>query len=743
MSSLICYLFSFYLLLQPGYLSADNYPAPTKGQSGLFGYVDEKGRFVIEPQYEKAFPFQNGVARVKQGDEWILINGKGKRLTRSGYQDISDFRNGVALVSRKETARRGGALYGLVNEKGQEVVKPEYPHFTPDPNHALFIVGKEDADKAGGGKIAFGILDNEGEVVVPVQFAAVREHQFKIFAVKTETGKWQAYNATGGRVFDGTYTDIKDFDEELATVKKEGRWGIMHSSGKEVVKPNYRSIVKRTRHQYELAGFTQWKVINQQKDVVLSMEYEDVQPVSPVLYSYQIEGKKGLLNEKGDAITEPLFDEVFPFVKDMAVVERAGVYGVINPKGAVMLPLKYQAVRIDSTTTLLRVQENGQWGVLNKAGKTVVPVQYDEVRMQTYGMFTARKADKWQLLDAQGQPVGTNTFEAMDDFQFLHAVARAGGKSGLVNLKGGWTMEPRFDSLRIISDFLVLHQSEGIKAISNLHTQRLILEVDSIEPVHNYFRVIVKGKQGLYNARGQEVLPVVYDYISDFSQDSIITVVQGKKKGLMSIQGRPILAPDALYQELLVMTDQRVGVRIKNKYGFVDDRGRLRIANRYEGVGSFAEGYAAVKIQGGWGFIDKDENLRVQPFYTATMPFRGNVARVKRTHWGFVDKTGKETARPVYDSVQVLPTGRYLVWKDGRKGLVSEKGRELFAPRHDFVSDHANGFVLLGRNGKLGLSDTGGFDVLPVIYDRLYFNAAKNFYITGIEPTAQKYTYQP
>ncbi|MBD0259195.1 MAG: WG repeat-containing protein, partial [Cytophagales bacterium] len=328
MSSLICYLFSFYLLLQPGYLLADTYPAPTKGQSGLFGYVDEKGRFVIEPLYEKAFPFQNGVARVKQGDAWILINGKGKRLTRNGYHDIGDFRNGVALVSRQDAANRGGALYGLLNEKGQEVVKPEYPYFTPEPNHAVFIAGREGDGKAGR-KIEFGVLNREGKVVVPIGFTAVREHQFKVFAVKSEDGKWQAYNAAGGRVFDGTYTDIKDFDEELATVKKEGRWGILHHSGKTVVKPNYRSIVKRTRHQYELAGFTQWKVINQQKDVVLSMEYEDVQPVSPVLYSYQIEGKKGLLNEKGDPITEAQFDEIFPFVKEMAVVERAGAYGLI------------------------------------------------------------------------------------------------------------------------------------------------------------------------------------------------------------------------------------------------------------------------------------------------------------------------------------------------------------------------------------------------------------------------------
>jgi hypothetical protein len=242
-------------------------------------------------------------------------------------------------------------------------------------------------------KSSSGVLNHEGKVVVPIGFTAVREHQFKVFAVKTEAGKWQAYNAAGGRVFDGTYTDIKDFDEELATVKKDGRWGILHYSGKTVVKPNYRSIVKRTRHQYELAGFTQWKVINQQKDVVLSMEYEDVQPVSPVLYSYQIEGKKGLLNEKGDPITEALFDEIFPFVKDMAVVERAGAYGIINPKGVALLPIQYQAVRIDSSTALLKVQENGRWGVLNKAAKEVVPLQYDEVRIQTYGMFTARKGD--------------------------------------------------------------------------------------------------------------------------------------------------------------------------------------------------------------------------------------------------------------------------------------------------------------------------------------------------------------
>ncbi len=305
-------------------------------------------------------------------------------------------------------------------------------------------------------------------------------------------------------------------------------------------------------------------------------------------------------------------------------------------------------------------------------------------------------------------------------------------------------LEPTFDSLRIVNEYLALYRSGDRKGLINIHTHKTLYTVDEVVPLRNYFRIVLAGKSGVVNYKGDEVIPMKYDFISDFSNDSIVTVMQGTKKGLVSLQGKVILPPDALYQEMLVMTNERVGVRIKNKYGFVDDRGRLRIANRYEGIGTFSEAMAAVKIQGGWGYVDKDENLKVQPHYEEVLPFHGGVAAVKRFgKWGFVGKDGKETVKPQYDKVELLPTGRYFAYKNGLKGLVSDKGKELFGSKYDFVSDHANGFVLLGRNAKLGLADTSGFDVLPVIYDRLYFNASKNFYVTGIEPLIQKFTYNP
>jgi hypothetical protein len=722
--------------------ASNDSPRPSKSPSGLFGYVDDAGKFVIKPQFEEALPFQNGVARVRLNTQWRTINEKGKFLSKNAYSEIREFKNGIALVGQKEPDSQR-TLLGLLTERGSEILMPQYTYITPEPNYTLFIVGKAGPlHKDGTSKVDFGVVNNEGETIIPIQFLAVRHFNFRVFTVKNETLQWQAFDAIGKPIFPGLYADMKDFDEDLATVKVSGKWGILTRAGELVVKANYRDIIKKTKNNYELMGFTQWKVFNQKKEIVLSMEYEDVQPVHQSLYSYQLEGKKGLLNEKGEKISEPQFEQIFSFSKDMAVVKNGPTYGVIYTKGTVILPAKFQSIVIDTATSLIRAKDSGKWGVYNKAGKIVVPVQYEDVRIQPYGLFTVRQENQWKLLNSAGQFVGNQSFDSLGNYQHLHFVARKGAKMGVITLNGVWALEPTYDSLRIISEYLVHYQNEGESGLINIHTRKLLLTIDTVEPLRNYFRVVQKGKVGVINYQGREVVPIQYDYISDFTSDSVLTVVQGRKRGLMNLQGKVILKPDPLYQELFVMDEKRVGVKINNKYGFVDINGKLRIANRYEGIGPFSSDMAAVMIQGNWGYIDKPEMLRVQPRYQEAKPFIKGTAQVKRFgKWGFVDKTGRETVKTQFDSIRVLSTGRYMTFKNGQKGLVNEAGKEIFGPKYDYLSDYANTFVLLGRNGKLGLSDINGFDVLPVIYDRLYFNASKNFYITGVESYTQKFTY--
>ena len=40
-------------------------PAREKDEARSYGYIDEKGRYAIEPRFDTAFPFENGAARVR------------------------------------------------------------------------------------------------------------------------------------------------------------------------------------------------------------------------------------------------------------------------------------------------------------------------------------------------------------------------------------------------------------------------------------------------------------------------------------------------------------------------------------------------------------------------------------------------------------------------------------------------------------------------------------------------------
>jgi hypothetical protein len=46
-------------------------------QDGKWGYIDTTGRFIIEPQFEDARSFKDGVASVRKNDKWVLIDKSG------------------------------------------------------------------------------------------------------------------------------------------------------------------------------------------------------------------------------------------------------------------------------------------------------------------------------------------------------------------------------------------------------------------------------------------------------------------------------------------------------------------------------------------------------------------------------------------------------------------------------------------------------------------------------------------
>jgi len=65
---------------------------------GKWGFVDKNGKFIIEPQYEAADSFSQGLAPVCIGMEWGYINEKNELVITAEYSEARSFYKGVAPV---------------------------------------------------------------------------------------------------------------------------------------------------------------------------------------------------------------------------------------------------------------------------------------------------------------------------------------------------------------------------------------------------------------------------------------------------------------------------------------------------------------------------------------------------------------------------------------------------------------------------------------------------------------------
>jgi hypothetical protein len=72
-----------------------------------WGFKDASGKFAIPPKYNDVSDFKDGVARVQEGAKWILIDPRGKEVSpdKRKLRPIEPFSEGLALARENDLAR--------------------------------------------------------------------------------------------------------------------------------------------------------------------------------------------------------------------------------------------------------------------------------------------------------------------------------------------------------------------------------------------------------------------------------------------------------------------------------------------------------------------------------------------------------------------------------------------------------------------------------------------------------------
>jgi hypothetical protein len=257
-----------------------------------YGAVDQFGKSLLEPRFDKLGDFKNGFAYYVEAGRYGFVSHTGSSH-KAEFEWISDFdSSGVAVF--KESAH-----YGLILSSGKKILEADYDQILRG-NAGIFIA-------VSGAN--YGFFSAEGCFLSPVVYEFAKDktagyytdgHLLKL----VRKGEQALMNRNGQVILPfGAYAELNFFSEGLMRVKKtvkgEGRYGYLDWHLSPVISP-----------KYEQAGnFADSLAQVELKDRFILVDYKGketfiadspLEKVTP--HYYRIEETKQLVNGQGQVI---------------------------------------------------------------------------------------------------------------------------------------------------------------------------------------------------------------------------------------------------------------------------------------------------------------------------------------------------------------------------------------------------------------------------------------------------------
>lgn len=297
-------------------------------------------------------------------------------------------------------------------------------------------------------------------------------------------------------------------------------------------------------------------------------------------------------------------------------------------------------------------------------------------------------------LKKSGKIITEPSYSYIFPFSMGFAVMIEGEKYGYLNSNGKVQLSPRFDG--------AWEFRKGIAKVCN-KCQFSIGEGG-----------FVGGKWGFVNQSGDEIVPVIYNYIGDFSKEDLAVVKGEKGFGFVDRVGKVVVFPT--YEKARSFTEGFASVRKEGKWSFIDSDGSPILPFEYENAGVFSEGLAGVKQNGKWGFVNSFGKTVLQPSFEEVGDFKNGKAVVKLNEkFGLVDKDGKMIAQPKFDEIGEFEKGLAKVRTGGadkpKYGYMNEQGEMKIPANFSGLSGFSSGGLARAKvgNGYGFLKSSGGW----------------------------------
>lgn len=239
-----------------------------------------------------------------------------------------------------------------------------------------------------------------------------------------------------------------------------------------------------------------------------------------------------------------------------------------------------------------------------------------------------------------------------------------------------------------------------------------------------YARIEKKGKIGLIDKSGNEVLPFIFDSISLF-HDGLAVVEKNSIYGVVNSKGEtvvPLKYVGVIYENgLFIATEMIRGLQNEDSYTrkIIIDRSGVIHEGEYTflDISPFAGDYAcasAVFLKPNPNYKKKNESGEIDSF-----PYKGTM-----TLYGLIDKEANTIIPFAFEDRFVMDSeGLAVVKKDGKYGMI-DKDANIILPYQFDESFHfdSEGYAVVKKGGKYGMMDKDYNTIIPIAFDSPVFS---------------------
>lgn len=245
------------------------------------GFLDENMNYAINPEYDSATNFIQGLSFVKKNGSGFFINKRNEKAFNTTFEDSYNFHNGIAPVKIK-------GKWGYIDLNGKLLIKPKYEN---------------------------------------------ARYFWKDFAAVQSKGKYGFINEKGEIIIDFKYEDAGGFSNNgLVRVRKEGKWGFIDKEDNEIIPFIYDDTEYFPDDNVALVVLNgNYLFIDKQGNKIFNKEFNKAYSFSNGLAPVFNGSKWGYIDLKGILVIDYIFDDASEYLGNLAKVKYNGLWGLLKP----------------------------------------------------------------------------------------------------------------------------------------------------------------------------------------------------------------------------------------------------------------------------------------------------------------------------------------------------------------------------------------------------------------------------